>query len=388
MGTEGSAAAPAVWQRRAAAIDAAVERAAAQGQIVGAVVLVAQHGQTVHARATGLAAREAGRPMTLDTLFRYSSLTKPIVTAAALALVEEGTLDLHAPVTSYLPQFRPRLPDGSQPVITLHHLLTHTAGLSYPWDEPGDGPYHSAGIADGIGPSGITLGENVERIAGVPLLFPPGTRWAYSVALDVTGAVLEAATGEPLPAVVARKVTAPLAMRDSAFSVLDPARLAAAYADGESEPVLMRESHQLPFGASRLVYSPQRAWDARAFPSGGAGMMGSAPDLLRFLEAIRAGGAPILPPVRAAQMLSAQTGTADMSLLGAGWRFSYGGALLADPAAAGSPQSAGTWTWGGVYGHHWFVDPAQVLSVVVTTNTGIAGLIGPINPAIRDAVYQ
>jgi CubicO group peptidase (beta-lactamase class C family) len=117
-------------------------------------------------------------------------------------------------------------------------------------------------------------------------------------------------------------------------------------------------------------------------------MSGSAPDLLRFLEAVRSGGSPILGPGQAALMLTNQLGDAAIDLLGAGSGFSYGGKLITDPAAAGSPQSADTWTWGGVYGHSWFVDPRQALTVVLTTNTAIAGMNGPVALAVRDAVYS
>jgi CubicO group peptidase (beta-lactamase class C family) len=384
---EGKRVVSAAWADRAQALDRVIDLAIAQQQLVGALVLVSLDAETVYARATGLADREAARPMRLETLFRYSSLTKPIVTAAALALVGQGKLELHQPISQYLPGFRPRLPSDEEPVITLHHLLTHTAGLSYPFMGPADSPYHRAGIADGIGPSGITLEENVRRIAAAPLLFAPGTSWQYSVGLDVTGAVIERVSGEPLPAVVARLVTAPLGMRDTAFHVVDPQRLAAAYADATPVPALMGEPHDLTFGAGYLRYSPGRAFDASAFPSGGAGMVGSAMDFLRFLETIRTGGGPILPPEQAAQMLRNQTGEVAVELLGPGWKFGYGGALLMDPSAAQSPQSRGTWLWGGVYGHSWFVDPVKKLTVVTATNTGVAGMNGPVTIEIRNAAY-
>lgn len=383
------AASSAAWSKRSAALDQAIDGALAQRRIVGAVVLVSQHGQPVYQRAAGSADRESAQPMRTDTLFRYSSLTKPIVTAAVMALIEQGKLALDQPVSKWLPDFRPKTVDGATPGINLHQLLNHTAGLSYTFKEAADAPYDRNSIADGIRPSGaLTLAENTQRIAAVPLSFAPGTAWRYSMALDVLGAVIEQATGETLPEAVARLVTAPLQMRDTAFQVLDASRLAAAYANAEPQPERMSDPYTIPFGeGTSLVYSPSRAFDPQAFPSGGAGMVGSAPDLLRFLEIIRSGGGPILPTAATAQMMRNQTGTLSLDEIGPGWSFGYGGAVLTDPAAAQTPQSAGTWFWGGVYGHSWFVDPQQQLSVVALTNTALEGMMGQFTLDVRNAVY-
>ena len=111
-------------------LDAVVQRALAENRIVGTVLIVRQHGNVVYETAQGLADRESGRPISLDTIFRLSSLTKPIVAATILALVDAGRLRLDDPVSRHLPGFRPRLADGAAPDITIHHLLTHTSGLS------------------------------------------------------------------------------------------------------------------------------------------------------------------------------------------------------------------------------------------------------------------
>ena len=114
--------------RDTAAIDSAIDAALAEKRIVGGVVLVMQDGEIAYRRAAGLADRERGAPMREDAVFRLASLTKPLVTAAALRMVELGKIALADPVTRYLPDFRPALPNGEVPAITLRHLLTHTAG--------------------------------------------------------------------------------------------------------------------------------------------------------------------------------------------------------------------------------------------------------------------
>lgn len=374
------------WQRRAAALDRALDSALGEQRIVGALLLVSAHGETVYQRAAGLADRESGTPVRMDTLFRYASLTKPMVSAAALALVERGVLELQAPVTRWLPDFRPKLADGSTPVITVHHLLTHTAGLNYPFFETADGPYHRAGVCDGLGYSGdMTLAQNVARIVSAPLLYAPGTAWQYSLALDVLGAVIESATGGTLQQAVAQLVTAPLEMNDSAFLAVDPARLATAYGNAQPRPQRMGQRHTIP--GDMVEFDPGRALDPRAFASGGAGMVGSAQDFMRFLETVRTGGGAMLTPRSAALMRSSQTGAMLCDPAAPGWGFGYGGAVLTDPAAANKPQSAGTWYWGGAYGNDWFVDPVREMSVLLLTNTAYEGMNGRITLEVRDAVY-
>src|SRR4051795_13742387 len=112
-------------------LDAVIDRAIGEERIVGTVVMVAEDGRIVYRRAAGFADREKGVPVQEDTVFRFASLTKPIVSVAALALIERGELRLDSPVTDWIPWFRPKLADGAEPVITVRHLMTHTSGLSY-----------------------------------------------------------------------------------------------------------------------------------------------------------------------------------------------------------------------------------------------------------------
>lgn len=377
---------PHSWQRRAEALDRALDSALEEQRIVGALLLVTHHGEPVYQRAAGLADRERGTPVKPDTLFRYASLTKPIVTAALLALAEQGKLDVRDPVTRWLPDFQPKLADGETPPITLHQLLTHTAGLSYPFFETADGPSHRVGVSDGLGYSGdMTLAENMRRLATVPLLYAPGTAWTYSLAIDVLGAVIESAAGETLQQAVARLVTGPLGMKEAAFLATDPSRLAIAYADAKPRPARMGERHRIP--GDGVEFHSGRALDPQAFPSGGAGMVGSAQDFMRFLEAVRMGGSRMLRPETAALMPRVQTGTMVCDPAAPGWAFGYGGAVVTDPVAKQTPQSAGTWYWGGAYGNDWFVDVQRELSVLLLTNTAYEGMNGRITVDVRDAVY-
>jgi CubicO group peptidase (beta-lactamase class C family) len=368
-----------------ASLDAVIDRALEEQRLVGTIVLVNEGGRPAYSRAAGFADREAGRHMALDTILRLSSLTKPIVTAAALALVEDGTVSLDDTVERWLPDFRPKL--GSEaPPITLRQLLTHTAGLSYGFMQPSDGPYLMLGVSDGMDQPGLNFDTELARIVEAGLFFPPGAAWLYSVSLDVLGAALEAATGKTLPEIVAERVTRRLGMGDTGFAVTDPARLAVPYVD-DCPPRVMGDPDVVPFAElSGIRYSPSRAFDLTSFPSGGAGMVGAAPEFLTFLEAIRTGGEGIVSPQMAAAMMTNQTGALPIITNGPGWGFGFGGAVLLDPSAADSVHSPGVWLWGGVYGHSWFVDPVKKISAVVMTNTAIEGMTGAFSADVASAV--
>jgi CubicO group peptidase (beta-lactamase class C family) len=325
--------------------------------------------------------------MRLDTLFRLASLTKPIVSTAAMILIERGQLALDDPVSRWLPAFRPALRNGERPPITVRQLLTHTSGLNYGFLQAPGSDYHRAGISDGLDEPGRSMEDNLARLASVPLMFRPGEEWQYSLSLDVLGAVIERVSGHTLPEAVKQLVTDSLGMKDTDFAVRDAERLAAAYADGPEQPVRMGDPHTVPFAdGAGIVFAPSRAFDTGSYPSGGTGMVGTAPEFLHFLETLRSGGGALVKIETAAAMMRNQIGDLPVNARGPGWGF--GAAVLKDPEQAGSSQSAGAWGWGGVYGHSWFIDPAQRLTVVGLTNTAIEGMAGRFPTDLRNAVYR
>ncbi len=369
----------------ASRLDPIVDAALSEGRIAGGVVLVAKGGALAYGRAAGLADVEAGRAMTTDAIFRASSLTKPIVTAAFLSLVEAEVMGLDDPVIRWLPDFQPKL-DGQVPTLTLRQLLTHTAGLSYGFMQPDDGPYLKLGVSDGMDQPGLGFPEQLRRVTQAGLFFPPGAAWLYSVGMDVLGAAIEAATGKTLGDVVAERVADKLGLADTGFSVSDRTRLATAYADGPP-PKKMGETHTVPFAElSGIKFAPDRILTPGSFPSGGAGMACSATDFMVFLEAIRTGGAPILRQATASAMMTNQTGGHLIVTSGPGVGFGFGGAVITDATIAASPLPNGAWMWGGVYGHNWFVDPERELSFVLMTNTSTEGMSGQLSQELMAAV--
>jgi len=367
--------------RLALRIDRVLKQAVSSQRIVGAVVIVLENGKTVFHQAAGYADREAGIPMRKDHIFRFASLSKPIVTVALLRLVEAGKLSLNDPVTRYIPDFKPKLRDGSTPCITLHQLLTHTAGLS------SDFAKQSVRTTSEHGSSKITAEEEeLNRIRAAGLAYIPGKGWGYSLAIDVLGVVLKQATGMSLEDAVRQWGTLPAGMHDTGFYPIDPARLTTPYGDG-TPPVRMGEPHIVRFGEKNgIVFSPGRILNRSMSSLAGSGMSGTASDMAHLLEVIRTGGGNLLPPAVAQSLMTNHTGTFYV-LAGPGWGFGYGGAVLRDPERAKTPQSVGTWGWGGVWGHSWFVDPEQKLVVVALTNTALEGVSGRFPLQIRDAVY-
>lgn len=370
----------------AAAIDTAIASALDEKRLVGTVVLVARDGEIIYRRAAGLADREVGLAMREDTIFRLASITKPIVTIAAMRLVEQARIGLDDPVTRWLPEFRPRLPDGGEATIRIRHLLTHTSGLGYSFSEEDGGPYISAGISDGLDQPGLPLAENLRRIASVSLRFAPGSDWQYSLAMDVLGGVIEAETGMPLGEAIAELVTRPLGLADTAFSVRDRSRLAAAYMDASPEPTLMGENALVMSQMGPIRFAPNRIFDPASYHSGGAGMAGTATDVLSVLETIRRGGAPLLSNETVQTMAMDQAG-GHRQQHEPGSGFGFGWSVIADPAEAGVPFPKGTLKWGGVYGHSWFIDPVNGLTVVALTNTTLEGMWGKFTVDLRQAIY-
>ncbi|MFC5468129.1 serine hydrolase domain-containing protein [Cohnella suwonensis] len=370
-------------------IDKVIERTLADNRLAGAIVKVAVDGVLVYNRVAGFSDRERNKPMQENALFRLASVSKPIVSTAALVLVSQGRLQLDDRIDRWLPYFQPRLPNGEIAELTIRHLMTHTAGLTYRFFQEENGPYHRAGVSDGMDQAGITLEENLCRIASVPLLYTPGTQWKYSIATDVLGAVIAKVTEMPLQEAIHSLVLKPIGMNDTGFTAVDPERLTTAYANDVPMPRPMHDPDSLAFleGTAGFRLAPGRALDESAFPSGGAGMVGSAGDFLRLLETLRKGGSPLLPESLVREMTTNQIGDLPMAYW-PGRGFGLGFTLLKDPVAAGTPESPGTWRMGGTYGHSWFVDPERELSVVAFTNTALEGMSGQFTVDLCKAVYD
>jgi CubicO group peptidase (beta-lactamase class C family) len=355
---------------------AAAEAAVAQGHIAGAAALMWRGGEVVCELAVGLRDREAGTPMTRDTIFRIASLSKPVTSVAALALMEAGAFALDDPITRWAPEFDQmrvlRDPAGplheSDPArrpITFEDLLTHRSGLTYggAWKGP-----IAAAYADMLGgdiDSRIEPEDWIPRLAGLPLVDQPGASFQYGVSTDLLGFLIARMDGAPLGEVLRKRVFAPLGMSDTGF-VVPPekhGRRAAPYGF-DSEGRLVR----LAKGLAGAFVEPRPDW--MSFVSGGQGLWSTPDDYLRFARLFLENGAGVLKPATLALMTTNRlTGAqrAGAAMLGMatfdeGHGFGLGVAVVTDPAKAGPLRGRGglgTVAWPGAFGGWWQADPTD-----------------------------
>ena len=360
-------------------LDAAID-AALVDRIVGCVVLVNQNGKEIYARTAGFADREAGRELQRNAIWRLASVTKPIVVTAALKMMDEGLLQLDDPVTNYLPYFTPPSPDGVVRPITLRQLCSHSSGLSYE-AVPDD-------VSPGMSGPFISLDENLRRLARAPLVFAPGTGWAYGTSIDVLGGVLAAINGCTLEAVVTKYAAGPLGMVDWRFTPTDATRVTANYSNGNPPTdAIVPPARITEDNLQGTNFHVDRIFRADAPQSGGGGSCGTADDVMKMLEVYN-GSSTHLKPETVAEAFQNQIGDLPRRESDAGKRFSLLGALLDDPAAAHNPAPAGTLDWGGAWGHNWVIDPTNRLTILVCTNVSPEGVNGPFRADILDAVYS
>jgi CubicO group peptidase (beta-lactamase class C family) len=360
-------------------IGTVLNREIEQGRLPGAVVMVARRGRLVYQGAWGFQDPVKKTPMQADSIFRIYSMTKPLVSIAAMLLMEDGDIQLTDPVSKHLPSFKDlRVYVGGGEIaperaMTVQDLLRHTAGLAY-GELTKNLTVKDALVKAGLANPGVrdydsramTGPEQVERLSKIPLIHHPGTTWEYSLASDVLGRVVEAASGKRLGDFLSERVFQPLKMVDTGFFV--PADKIARLAEPfETDPA---SGNKYPL----IDVSAQPGND-----SGGAGGVSTASDYLRFAQMLLAGGA--LDGTRVASRTTIQLMASDHLglrvhasptpgelLLGAhGYTFGLGFAVRATDGIAGVPGSAGEFMWAGYAGTFFWIDPKEQIAAVYMT---------------------
>jgi len=359
---------------RLAKVTEFVEREIAEGNLVGTVTLVARHGQVVHFEAAGRNGLDDERPMETDALFRIFSMTKPITTVAAMMLYEEGAFHLGDPVAKYLPELaNMQLSIDGKPVppqssMTIEQLMTHTAGLTNGWhiEHPVERAYRDAALHQSA-----DLNAFINKLATLPLRFEPGTRYHYSVATDVLGALIERLSGQTLEHFFQTRIFDPLEMHDTFFNVPDDKmpRMAGGHLwSAEQQAMEPMPAGLLPPLSGVTLFS------------GGGGLISTARDYWRFCEMLRRGGSldgvRILGPKTVQAMTMARlapevrdNGATEYpaSHLYPGQSFGLGAGVITDPAQAGVVSSKGEYSWGGIANTKFWIDPEEDLVVVFMT---------------------
>ena len=356
-------------------------------RIPGAVLLLARKGKTASLDAVGFQDRRSQTPMKAESIFRIASMSKPITSVAAMILAEEGKLDIAAPVAQYLPEFKdvkvgvekaaPKRP------MTVHDLLRHTSGLTYGTfgTSPVDELYKKSNMF-----ASKSLADMVANIASLPLLHHPGEVWEYSVSTDVLGRVVEVVSGMTLDQFVAERITRPLKMVDTGF-----------YLNASQATRLARPD-------AAMMMPPGDPTAKPAVFSGGGGMLSTAGDYARFCQMLLNGGdldgIRILSPHTVALMTSDQLPPSTERhspvaiLLDAfgptpemGTSFGLGFGVRTAAGRNPVPGSVGDFSWAGITGTYFWVDPKEKLVVVLMIQVPQATDV-PYWRRTRTLVYQ
>ena len=374
-----------------------MEARVADETMVGGMGLIARNGRIVYSQSYGMADREVGREMTDDAIHRIYSMTKPITGVALMMLYEEAKFFLNDPIAMYLPEFANLkvarstadgnvgiVSDGTQSMTigegeknlegelrvptrqpTVRDLLTHTAGMTYGifGNTEVDKIYRDAGLLD----PRLTLAEFTEKLGKLPLQYDPGTRWHYSVSVDVQGRLVEALSGMSFGEFLQKRLFEPLDMKDTRF-FFDPAtkdRVAQIYAP---KGVVWPNFMQPPTGPGLDPADPQvdAGYQPGAkFEGGGGGLVSTARDYLRFAQMMLNGGeldgVRILSPKTVELITSNHIGDKKLGFGREGIGFGLGFAVVADPGAAGEIGSVGEYNWGGAAGTRFWIDPDENL---------------------------
>ncbi len=355
------------------AIRPMLQRYVDEGRIAGVVTLVLRDGVVVQRAAVGWADREARKPMRDDTLFRIASQTKALTSVAILQLMERGQLSLSQPAGDFIPSFATttvaETKGGTTKIvparrtITIRDLLTHTAGISYGRDPAIAAQYEAKGLGPAAGNGWYFADKNetvcaaMERLGTLPFIAHPGEAYVYGYSTDVLGCIVERASGRSLDEYFRQNIIEPLGMVDTFFYV--PAakrdRLAAVYASVDGRAHRAPEG---PSGQGHYVDGPRRGF------SGGAGLVSTARDYSRFMEAIRRGGEldgkRILAPRTVALMRTNQIGELHSTT---GMGFGYG-FQTTDRFGANGLETPGSYGWAGAYGSFYRVDPQERLTTI------------------------
>mgnify|MGYP001817509123 CR=1 FL=1 len=365
---------PGLIPERLARIDTAIEAEVAAGKIPGAVALVARNGEVVYHKQFGFADIESQTPMQLDSIFRIASMTKAVTSVATMMLYERGLFQLNDPVAKYIPEFasmsvvsevdeqgniKTTVP-ATRP-IRIIDLLTHSSGIAYPFiPSKLQASYREAGIIDGPTTLDVRLAEQMKLLAEQPLLFEPGSKFAYGLSTDLLGHLVELIGGKPLDQFFADEIFQPLGMRDTHFYLPEEKadRLVTLYSHVDGTGLVAYQSSDFDTGANEALYPVS---GAKTYYSGGAGLSSTAADYTRFLQMLLNDGE--LDGVRLLGRKSVEL----MRTARVDWDgdeqpdFGLGFAVVSDVGKRGELSSVGTYAWGGAFNTTFWIDPSEQL---------------------------
>lgn len=365
---------PGVIVDRLGRIDSAINAEIEIGGIAGAVALILRNGDVVYHKSFGLSDIESKVPMRTDSIFRIASMTKAITSVAAMVLYEQGHFQLNDPVAKYLPEFAQMsvisgvdeegnvtaTVPATRP-IKIIDLMTHTSGIGYPFiPSKVQRSYHDAGLIDGLTVKDLKLASQMKVLATQPLLFEPGSAFAYGLSTDVLGYLVEVVSGKPLDQYLSEEIFDPLGMNDTYFYLPDnkAGRLVTLYNVVDDVGLVAHEGSGTDIEVNDALYP---IIGAKTYFSGGAGLSSTAHDYGLFLQMLLNDGefndARILGRKSVELM---RTGRVD-------WDgddipdFGLGFAVVSDLGRNGELASPGAYAWGGAFDTSYWIDPHEDL---------------------------
>jgi len=375
---------------RLSRLDAAMKRLVDDKQVASLVTLVERHGKVVDFNATGVLDVRKSDPVQKDSIFRIYSMSKPVTGVAMMMLYEEGKWQLNDPVSRYIPEFAkmkvytgrnadgsPKLEDA-QRSMTMRELMTHTAGLGYILNP--NGPVDKMIIDGNVLNANAPLQQMIDGLGKIPLLAQPGTRWSYSIAVDVQGYLVEQFSGMPFAEFLRKRIFEPLGMKDTGFYV--------------PKEKLSRFAQVHTGSGANLAVDPNRP-DPTVVPlgpSGGGGLFSTAMDYARFCDMLLQGGqfngVRLLAPRTVEMMRTNHVNPEPLKTMqpGTGWGMDF--QVVMDAAAAGDSVPTGTFSWFGIAGTWFWIDPVKDLAFVGMVQHQNLGTTRPIHALSRSLVYQ
>jgi len=371
-------------------LDAAMAKIVDDKQVVGLVTLRERHGKIVDFNAVGRRNASAPEPLQKDSIFRIYSMSKPVTGVAMMMLYEEGKWHLDDPVSRYIPEFAklrvylgknddgtPKVEDARRS-MTMRELMTHTAGLGYVLQP--NNPVDRMIIDGNILNSAAPLQAMIDGLGRTPLLAQPGTRWSYSIAVDVQGYLIEKFSGMPFADFARTRIFDPLGMKDTGFYV--PKEKLARFS----------EVHTGAGAALAIDANRPEPTNVPLGPSGGGGLFSTAADYARFCEMLLQGGqlngVRLLAPRTVEMMRTNHVNPDPLKTMAAGTGWGMDFQVVMDAAAAGDSVPNGTFSWWGIAGTWFWIDPVNDIAFVGMVGHQNLQTTRPIHGLSRSLVYQ
>ncbi len=376
-------------------LDAGLKQEVSDKKVAGLVWLLERHGKVVDFNADGVLDVRKPDAVQKDSIFRIYSMSKPVTGVAMMMLYEEGKWQINDPVSRYIPEFAhlkvyvgknedgtPKLEEAKRS-MTMRELMTHTAGLGYVLSP--NQPVDKMIIEQNLLNPNAPLQTMIDGLAKVPLLAQPGTRWSYSIAVDVQGYLVEKFSGMPFAEFAKKRIFDPLGMKDTAFYVPKEKLARLAQVHTGSGASLAETSLGVDAARADPTVVPQG-------PSGGGGLYSTAMDYARFCEMLLEGGqfngVRLLAPRTVEMMRTNLVNPEPLKTMppGTGWGMDF--QIVTDAAAAGEPVPTGTFSWFGIAGTWFWIDPVKDLAFVGMVQHQNLGTTTRMHALSRSLVYQ